>query len=88
MLRSLSKSVVGLVGKTACKQRNMQFQPVVRVVLPSVSFPVITVREFSVGRAGKSVKPGEAIVVDGDPHKVQRITQGKRGKGGGFVRYS
>lgn len=29
----------------------------------------------------------KAIVVDGDPHKVQKITQGKRGKGGGFVRY-
>ncbi len=43
-------------------------------------------REFSKDRASKIVKPGEAIVVDGAPHKVQKITQGKRGKGGGYVR--
>jgi hypothetical protein len=42
-------------------------------------------REFS-GRAGKVVKPGVALVIDGQPHKVKKITQGKRGKGGGYVR--
>ena len=29
---------------------------------------------------------GYAIVLDGSPHRVLSITQGKRGKGGGFVR--
>jgi hypothetical protein len=29
-----------------------------------------------------------AVVLDGIPHKVTKITQGKRGKGGGFVRLS
>jgi hypothetical protein len=42
-------------------------------------------RQFS-GRAGKVVKPGVAVVIDGQPHKVKKITQGKRGKGGGYVR--
>mmetsp|Transcript_3514 Transcript_3514/g.5282 ORF Transcript_3514/g.5282 Transcript_3514/m.5282 type:complete len:176 (-) Transcript_3514:1717-2244(-) len=37
-------------------------------------------------RAGKGVKPGAAIVIDNFPHRVTKITQGKRGKGGGFVR--
>jgi translation elongation factor P/translation initiation factor 5A len=41
---------------------------------------------MSKDRASKIVKPGEAIVVDDAPHKVQKITQGKRGKGGGYVR--
>ena len=37
-------------------------------------------------RAGKSVKPGVALVLDGVPYKVTKIIQGKRGKGGGYVR--
>jgi translation elongation factor P/translation initiation factor 5A len=41
---------------------------------------------MSKDRAGKAVKPGEFIVIDGAPHKVLKITQGKRGKGGGYVR--
>ena len=45
-----------------------------------------TIRHFSKERAGKSVKPGAAIVLDGAPHRVIKIIQGKRGKGGGFVR--
>eukprot|EP01040_Poterioochromonas_malhamensis_P000580 gene580-620_t len=32
------------------------------------------------------VKPGNLIVVDGKPHKVKQIEQGKRGKGGAYVR--
>ena len=32
------------------------------------------------------MKPGVALVLDGVPHRVTKITQGKRGKGGGFVR--
>lgn len=49
-------------------------------------FAMQIARNFSKDRASKIVKPGEAIVVDGAPHKVQKITQGKRGKGGGYVR--
>lgn len=37
-------------------------------------------------RAGKSVKPGVALVLDNVPYKVTKIIQGKRGKGGGYVR--
>lgn len=44
------------------------------------------IRFMSKERAGKAVKPGAALVVDGAPHKVLKITQGKRGKGGGYVR--
>lgn len=32
------------------------------------------------------MRPGVAILVDGAPHRVSKIVQGKRGKGGGFVR--
>jgi hypothetical protein len=59
------------------------------IIQPAVHFklqPVISARLFSSNRAGKGIKPGEAIVVDGAPHKVKKITQGKRGKGGGYVR--
>ena len=37
-------------------------------------------------RAGKSVRPGASLVLDNVPHRVTKITQGKRGKGGGFVK--
>jgi len=37
-------------------------------------------------RAGKSVRPGANLVLDNVPHRVTKITQGKRGKGGGFVK--
>jgi elongation factor P len=37
-------------------------------------------------RAGKSVRPGVNLVLDNVPHRVTKITQGKRGKGGGFVK--
>jgi hypothetical protein len=43
-------------------------------------------RRFLKDRAGKSVKPGVALVLDNVPYKVTKIVQGKRGKGGGFVR--
>lgn len=43
-------------------------------------------RFFSKERAGKSVRPGAALVLDGVPHRVTKIIQGKRGKGGGFVK--
>ena len=44
--------------------------------------PVISVvRMMSKERAGKSVKPGAALVLDGKAHRVIKITQGKRGKG-------
>lgn len=47
---------------------------------------VSAVRAFSKDRAGKSVRPGAALVIDGIPHRVTKMVQGKRGKGGGFVR--
>jgi translation elongation factor P/translation initiation factor 5A len=37
-------------------------------------------------RAIKVVKPGGNILVNGAPHYVKKIMQGKRGKGGGFVK--
>ena len=37
-------------------------------------------------RAGKSVRPGVNLVLDNVPHRVTKIMQGKRGKGGGFVK--
>jgi elongation factor P len=37
-------------------------------------------------KALKAVKPRARIVVTGQPHMVSKITQGKRGKGGGFVK--
>lgn len=43
-------------------------------------------RFFSTERAGKVLKPGAGVVVDGNPHRVSKIIQGKRGKGGGFVK--
>eukprot|EP01039_Chlorochromonas_danica_P014621 gene14621-17096_t len=46
----------------------------------------LSARFMSKERAGKAVKPGAALVIDGAPHKVLKITQGKRGKGGGYVR--
>lgn len=43
-------------------------------------------RWFSVDRAIKVVKLNALILLDGAPHRVMKITQGKRGKGGGFVK--
>lgn len=37
-------------------------------------------------RAGKSVRPGANLVLDNIPHRVTKIIQGKRGKGGGFIK--
>jgi elongation factor P len=37
-------------------------------------------------KASKAVKPRALLVVDDIPHRVTKITQGKRGKGGGFVK--
>lgn len=47
---------------------------------------VNTVRQFSKDRASKAVKIGQTIVHENSPHKVTKITQGVRGKGGGFVK--
>jgi hypothetical protein len=60
--------------------------PRVPIAFSSRCYDFHSFRYFSKDRASKIVKPGEAIVVDGAPHKVQKITQGKRGKGGGYVR--
>lgn len=45
-----------------------------------------SVRSFSKERAGKSIRPGCAIILDNQPHRCTKFVQGKRGKGGGFVR--
>lgn len=37
-------------------------------------------------RAGKCVRPRVILTEDNAPHKVTKIQQGKRGKGGGFVK--
>jgi elongation factor P len=64
----------------------MNCQPI--VVYRAILAPgyLVPKRFMSKERAGKAVKPGAAIIVDGAPHKVLRIMQGKRGKGGGYVR--
>jgi translation elongation factor P/translation initiation factor 5A len=38
-------------------------------------------RYFSKERAGKSIRPGATIVLNGVPHRVTKMIQGKRGKG-------
>ena len=43
-------------------------------------------RSFSMDRANKVVKQSALIKLDNQPHRVLSITQGKRGKGGGFVK--
>jgi translation elongation factor P/translation initiation factor 5A len=43
-------------------------------------------RLFSKERAGKSIRPGCAIILDNQPHRCSKIIQGKRGKGGGFIK--
>lgn len=45
----------------------------------------ITMR-YATGKAGKSLSLGVVVSVNGDPHKVTKKTQGKKGKGSGFVR--
>jgi len=49
------------------------------------SYCLISIRTLK-ERAGKSVKPGTNLVVENVPHRVTKIMQGKRGKGGGFVK--
>lgn len=43
-------------------------------------------RWFSKERAGKSIRPGCAIILENQPHRCSKIIQGKRGKGGGFIK--
>lgn len=57
------------------------------IAINKPNWALASLRFFSKERAGKAVKPGEALVIDGAPHKVTKITQGKRGKGGAYVRY-
>ena len=35
---------------------------------------------------GNKMRPGNTILIDDEPHRCTKIVQGKRGKGGGFVR--
>lgn len=57
-----------------------------RTPQPSYVGQLSAIRLMATERANKCVKPGEAIVIDGVPHRISKITQGKRGKGGGYVR--
>lgn len=56
----------------------------------STTYPVSivqsTARFFSKERAGKSIRPGCAIIIDSQPHRCSKMVQGKRGKGGGFIK--
>lgn len=60
-----------------CQYKNIRYNSNINCIIT---------RCFGFERAGKSVKPGAALVLDGVPHRVTKITQGKRGKGGGFVK--
>lgn len=40
----------------------------------------------SLEKASKAIKPRSRVVLEGQPYMVKAITQGKRGKGGGFVK--
>jgi translation elongation factor P/translation initiation factor 5A len=42
--------------------------------------------KFCTLRARELLKPGSVIKLNEGPHKVIKITHGKRGKGGGFVK--
>lgn len=46
----------------------------------------ISIRNFSKDKAGTSVKPKCNLVIDGQLFKCVKMIQGKRGKGGGFVK--
>jgi elongation factor P len=93
MLKSLLKvsvkTVVGRLQETTPRNVcTLQFLAYKLSNTRNPTYPAffLTSRDFSKERASKGVKPGEAVVLEGVPHKVGRITQGKRGKGGGYVR--
>lgn len=44
------------------------------------------IRQLCTVRARELLKPGAVILLNNIPHKVIKITFGKRGKGGGFVK--
>ncbi len=44
---------------------------------PAVKQTLSLVRYMSKERAGKSVKPGAAIVISDEPHRVMKTIQGK-----------
>lgn len=43
-------------------------------------------RSLSEKIKGGKVRPGMALALEDVPHKVTKMTQGKKGKGGGFVK--
>lgn len=89
-MRPSARAVTGVVSSSSSTPRAycslVQRHSVPAFVTQSTSFQSMTNRWMSKERASKIVKPGEVIVVDGAPHKIGKITQGKRGKGGGYVR--
>ncbi len=62
--------------RSSCRFLKMQ-----RIVLARYASLLHIYQKFSTDRAGKSVRPGAALVLDGIPHRVTKMNQGKRGKG-------
>ena len=92
----LCRSGVTTAARLQCRQQHQQptlfagrtaiTAAATRAAPRCIAAQLVACRHFSKERAGKGVRPGVAILVDGAPHRVSKITQGKRGKGGGFVR--
>ena len=62
-------------------------QPQEMIVMRRISS--VTGRTFAtMEKASKAVKPRSRIVLEGSPWFISKIQQGKRGKGGGFVKAS
>lgn len=57
-----------------------------KFLLKQIVAPISCARYFSIDRAIKVVKLGNLIKLPEGPHRVLKIVQGKRGKGGGFVK--
>jgi elongation factor P len=55
-------------------------------LLRSLQLLIVGSRTFCTVRAREILKPGSVIKINDGPHKVVKITHGKRGKGGGFVK--
>lgn len=47
---------------------------------------MMVIRAFGEKTKGNKIRPGMAIVFNDLPHKVTKMTQGKKGKGGGFCK--
>jgi translation elongation factor P/translation initiation factor 5A len=89
MSRSVLSTLVRSCGKhhALCvggSNVSASMRPVAVPLLSSLQFQ--QVRFMGKERANKAIKPGETLIIDGELNKVVKYIQGKRGKGGGFVR--